>query len=156
MEQRIIMLYSKYYVPILKWKRAEQRALLELEEKHKGFIVPLLELVMPTASLTKTINKKKIRKSPDEVFTEIVTKFNNKRLKEIPEEILKCWGTRSFYLDFSLLYNAEQTTQLKVDSLNNIIPAGMDMGLKMIPVLNLNDDQKIKDATCSLQKNIIK
>ncbi len=148
------MFNQNHYVPILKWKRAERRALGALEDKNRDAITPLIELVMPTVSLYKKKEKKKIKKTPEEIFSEVLLKFKEKRTKEIPEEILQSWGTKSVFLDFSLLYEdkAELTIQLKIDSLNKIIPAGMDKGLKVIPVLNLNDDSKIKEAVCSLSK----
>lgn len=136
----------KHYVPILKWKRAEQRALKALEDKGGDSITPLIELVMPTVSLYKKDEKK----TQEEMFEEIVLKFKEKRTKKIPEEILQSCGTRPVFLDFSLLYEGKLTVQLKVDSLNKIITAGMDTGLKIIPVLNLNDDPKIKEAVCLL------
>ncbi len=149
----MITFNPKHYVPILKWKRAEQRALEALDEKKKDAITPLIELVMPMVPLYKKKegkDEKKIKKTQDELFTEIVFKFKEKRIKQIPEEILRSWGARPVFLDFSLLYEAQLTTQLKVNSLNKIIPVGIDMGLKIIPVLNLNDDPKIKEAICSL------
>ena len=149
----MITFNPKHYVPILKWKRAEQRALEALDEKKKDAITPLIELVMPMVPLYKKKERKdekKIKKTQDELFTEIVFKFKEKRIKRIPEEILRSWGARPVFLDFSLLYEAQLTTQLKVNSLNKIIPVGIDMGLKIIPVLNLNDDPKIKEAICSL------
>ena len=149
----MITFNTKHYVPILKWKRAERRALEALDEKKKDAITPLIELVMPMVPLYKKKegkDEKKIKKTQDELFTEIVFKFKEKRIKRIPEEILRSWGARPVFLDFSLLYEAQLTTQLKVNSLNKIIPVGIDMGLKIIPVLNLNDDPKIKEAICSL------
>ncbi len=146
------MFNSKHYVPILKWKRAEQGALKMLDKKHKDHITPLIQLVMPSVSLYKELGKKKIRKSPEEIFTEVVLKFKEKRIGKIPEEILQSWGTKPMFLDVSLLHEAEFTTKLKVDSLNKIIPAGMNMGLKIIPVIHLHDNRLIKETACLLAK----
>lgn len=149
----MIVFNPKHYIPILKWKRAEQRALEALDERNKDAITPLIELVMPMVPLYKKREKKdekQIKKTQDELFAEVVSKFKEKRIKQIPEEILRSWGTRPIILDFTLLYEGQLTTQLKVNSLNKIVPAGTDMGLKIIPVLNLNDDLKIKEAICSL------
>lgn len=147
------MTTPNHYVPILKWKRAEQSALQELREKEKDVLTPLIELVMPTVSLYKEIGKKeekkKIRKTQEEMFAEVVQKFKEKRIKEIPEEILQSCGTRPVFLDFTLLYNGPQ---LKIDSLNEITSAGASKGLKIVPVLNLNDDSKIKEVIASLSK----
>ncbi len=154
MEQEIIMFNKNHYISILKWKRAERRALEALEDKNRDAITPLIELVMPTVSLYKKKRGREVKKTPEEIFSEIILKFKEKRTKEIPEEILQSWGTKSIFLDFSLLYEneAKLTTQLKIDSLNKIIPTGMNKGLKIIPVLNLNDDSKIKKVVCSLSK----
>lgn len=141
------MTTPNHYVPILKWKRAEQSALQALEDKEKNVITPLIEVVMPTVSLYRNVGKKeerkRIAKTQEEISAEILQKFKEKRVKEIPDEILQSWGTRPIFLDFTLLYNG---VQLKTDSLNQIVAAGTDKGLKVIPVFNLNDDQKIKET----------
>jgi len=140
---------QNHYVPILKWKRAEQSALQALGNEEKNVITPLIELVMPTVPLTKKVGKENVKKKPEEIFTEIVNNFRDKRIKEIPEEILHSWGTKPVFLDFTLLYNG---TQLKIDSLNEIVSEGTNRGLKIIPILNLNDDSKIKEAIASVSK----
>jgi hypothetical protein len=141
------MTIPNHYVPILKWKRAEQSALQELGDKEKNGLTPLIELVMPTVPLYKNVGKKgekkTIKKTQEEVFAEVVQKFKERKIKEIPEEILQSWGTKPIFLDFTLLYNG---IQLKIDSLSEIASAGADKGLKIIPVLNLNDDSKIKEV----------
>ena len=142
---------ANYYIPILKWKRAEQRAIRALEDRDRDFIMPLIELVMPTVSIYKKEDKKQI-KNQEETFKEVVQKFKQKRTKEISPEILQSWGPRPVFLDFTLLHEGQLTTQLKIDSLNKIIPTGMGMGLKLIPVVNLNDDPRIKEVVCPLSK----
>jgi hypothetical protein len=145
-----------HYVPILKWKRAERSALQALADKQKNTVIPLIELVMPTVPHDRmeggTKNRNRVRKTDQEIFAEMIQKFKDKRVKEIPEEILRSWGTRPLFLDFTLLHEAERTTQLKIDSLNRIVPVGMGIGLKIIPVLNLNDDLQIKKTVASLFK----
>lgn len=144
------MTKPNHYVPILKWKRAEQSALQALGDKEKNVITPLIELVMPTVPLYKSIGKKeekkRIPKTQEEISAEILQKFKEKRIKEIPEEILQSWGTRSIFLDFTLLYNG---VQLKIDSLNEIASTSAEKGLKIIPVLNLNDDSKIREVVAA-------
>lgn len=152
------MITSNRYVPILKWKRAEQSALQALGDKEKDVITPLIELVMPTVSLDRIEgvgkSKKRVRKSNEEIFTEVVQEFKGKRIKEIPGEILQSWGTRPVFLDFTLLYEAQLTNQLKINSISKIIPAAIAISLKIIPVVNLNDDSRIKETIASLsQKN---
>lgn len=140
---------QNHYVPILKWKRAEQSALQALGDKEKNVMTPLIELVLPMVPLYKKVGKENVKKTSEEVFTEIVNKFKEKRIKEIPGEILQSWGTKPVFLDFTLLYNG---TQLKIDSFNEIVSEGTNKGLKIIPVLNLNDDPKIKEAIASVSK----
>ncbi len=136
------------YVPILKWKRAEQRALQELTDKSG--VRPLLELVMPTVSLYKKIEKVKVKKTPDEMTSEIVNKFKQQKIIEIPEEILKSWGKSEVYVDFTLLHDPHDTIQLKLESIDRILHIGIEKGLNLIPVVNLNDDKRIKEAICEL------
>ena len=72
-------------------------------------MTPLIELVMPTVPLYRKIDKdKSVKKNPEEIFTEVVQKFKEKRIKEIPEEILQSWGTKPVFLDFTLLYNGTE------------------------------------------------
>lgn len=139
---------KKHYVPILKWKRAEQAALQALGDKEKKLLTPLIELVMPTVPFFKKIDKENsVKKSLDERSAEIVHKFKEKRIKEIPDEILQCWGTGPVFVDFTLLYDGDQ---LKIDSLNEIMSVGISKNLKIIPVLNLNDDANLKKSFISV------
>lgn len=143
-------MYKKHYVPILKWKRAEQGALQVLGDEDKKSMTPLIELVMPTVPFYKKIDKENsVKKSLEERSAEIVRKFKEKRIKEIPEEILQCWGTGPVFVDFTLLYDG---IQLKIDSLNEIVSTGISKKLKIIPVLNLNDDTKLKEVVVSAAK----
>lgn len=139
------MYNSKHYIPILKWKRAEYRALKDLQEKDKEKITPFIELVLPTVSPYKD-KKKKIKKSQEEMLREMVIDFKEKRTIEIPKEILESWGKRPLFVDFTLLYDLQSPTQLKIESLNKILSIGADLGLRIIPVLNLNDDSELKKA----------
>lgn len=144
------MFTRKHYVPILKWKRAELRALQDLDNRDKERMTPLIELVMPKASSPFKDKEKKIRKSQEEISSEVVVKFKTKRAKEIPKEIQSAWGDAPIFVDFSLLCEAHSTTRLKVESMREIIPAGDALGLRLIPVVNLNDEKEIKQAACSL------
>jgi hypothetical protein len=141
-----------HYVPILKWKRAELRALQGLESQDKERMTPLIELVMPKVSSPYKDKAKKIRKTPEEIFLEVVLKFKTQRAKEIPKEIQNAWGNAPIFLDFSLLYEAQSTTRLKIESMKEIIWAGATLGLRLIPVLNLNDEREIKQTACALSK----
>lgn len=145
------MVDVKSYVPILKWKSAEQRALRGLNKENKEKMVPLIELVMPKISSQYKDKKAKIKKSPEEIFAEVVLKFEEKRTLEIPNEINNSWGKLPIFLDFSLLYGYN-STNFKIDSMKKIFPVGESLGLNLIPVVNLNDEEEIKKEVAILSK----
>jgi len=128
------MFNSKHYVPILKWKRAEQGALKALSEEHKKRITPLIQFVMP-------------KQGPNEELDDVIKKFEE-LLPLIPQKILEVWGNDPIFIDFSLLF----TTPLKVKSLNAILRGGRKLGAAFIPVVHLNDDPQIKKAACVMAK----
>lgn len=130
------MFNSKHYVPILKWKRAEQGALKALSEEHKKYITPLIQLVMP-----------KPKNGPHEHLDNIVNRFEG-QLSAIPEKILDVCGTEPIFIDVSLLF----TTPLKTKSLSIISREGYRLGGVFVPVIHLDDDSAIKDAAYSLAK----
>lgn len=133
------MFNSRHYVPILKWKRAEQGALKEVQDEVKDNIIPLIELVMPKPKFLYKNEKKKIKKTREEIFQELILDFETKRIVEIPQEIMKSWGKRPAFIDFSLLY----TTELKSNSIKKILEKAEELGIYLTPVFNLADDEKI-------------
>lgn len=143
------MLNSKHYVPILKWKHAEQNALATLTDECKNRISPLIELVMPKPRYLFKDKDKKVRKTPEELFHECITTFRTKRLPVIPDEIIKSWGSKSTFIDFSLLY----TLELKVESIKIILKKAVECGAKLIPLLNLSDSAEIKNELRQALKN---
>jgi len=128
------MFNSRHYVPILKWKRAEQGALKTLREDQKKYITPLIQFVMP-------------KSKPDEIIENVVTKFE-KQLPQLPKKLIEAWGINPVFIDVSLLY----TTSLKAESIKNISLIGNKLGGVFITVIHLNDDQEIKDVACSVAK----
>lgn len=135
------MLNSKHYVPILKWKRAEQGALEALADEYRDQISPLIELVMPKPKSLFKDKENTIRKTPEELYQELITTFRTKRISEIPEEIIKSWGAKPAYIDFSLL-----TFALKVESIKKIMKKAAESGAELIPVMNLSDNDEVKKA----------
>lgn len=137
------MLGTKDYVPILKWKRAEQCALETLEDKYKDRVFPLIELVMPKPKSLFKDEEGKIKKNQEELFQELVATFRTKRIFDIPDEIIKYWGTRPAFIDFSLLYTIALNA-LKTESIKEILEKAAEHGANLIPVLNLSDGEEIK------------
>jgi len=128
------MFDSKHYIPILKWKRAEQGALKALGEDQKKYITPLIQFVMP-------------KNKPDEQLQNVVARFKEQVL-QIPEKLIEIWGLTSVFIDVSLLF----TTSLKAKSIKIISLGGYKLKGVFIPVIHLHDDQEIKDATYSVAK----
>lgn len=132
------MFDSKHYVPILKWKRAEQGALKALEEKHKKNITPLIQFVMP-------------RIKPEEELADIIKRFEG-QLTEISAKLIETWGCSPIFIDVSLLYS----TALKAKALNVISREGHKLGGAFIPVIHLTDDGQIKKSALAIAKEIKK
>ncbi len=128
------MFNFKHYVPILKWKRAEQGALKALAEEDKERITPLIQFVMP-------------KQEAHDQLEDVVLRFEE-QLPEIPKKLLEVWGNAPIFADFSLLY----TTPLKVKSLNAIVRDGHKLAASFIPVIHLNDDQQIKKAAYTMAR----
>ncbi|NKE72982.1 beta family protein [Candidatus Manganitrophus noduliformans] len=132
------MFGTKHYVPILKWKAAEQTALEKLGANEKKFISPLIQFVMPQPKRPKEGEKEK---TPEEQLEEVTIKFNEK-LPGIPNEILSSWGSSPAFVDFSLIY----TPSLRIESLKRVLTDGERLGLFLIPVVNLSSDHEFKKA----------
>ena len=129
------MVDSKHYVPILKWKRAEQGALTMLSKDHKKYITPLIQFVMSNYD-------------PEDKLEEIVQKFEG-HLPEIPGKIVVAWGITPIFIDVSLLF----TTPLKAKSLDLISRNGYLSGGVFIPVIHLDDDPAIKTVAYSIARD---
>lgn len=128
------MFNTKHYVPILKWKRAEQNALKTLEEKHKKNITPLLQFVMPRGKQT-------------DQRQDIIAKLEGQLVK-IPARIIEVWGKMPVFIDVSLLFSIP----LKIKSLAVISELGHDLDAIFIPTIYLNDEQPLKDIAYKLAK----
>ena len=129
------MFNSYHYVPILKWKRAEQGALGSLSANHKKELTPLIQFVMP-------------KQKPEDTLEKIIEKFK-KQLQQIPDDVIQVWGKNPIFVDFSLLF----TTELKLESVKTILTISKQKGALFIPVLHLSDEDEIKNAVCSLAKD---
>jgi hypothetical protein len=124
----------KHYIPILKWKGAEQGALKTLDEERKKRITPLIQFVMP-------------RQKPNEQLEDVVRHFEE-QIEKMPEKILDVWGTSPVFVDFSLLY----TTELKAKSIESLLSKSLQYGIRLIPTAHLGDDAQIHRAANSVAK----
>jgi hypothetical protein len=128
------MFNSKNYVPILKWKRAEQGALKALAEDHKRHITPVIQFVMP-------------KPKPNEQREDVIVRFE-KELPDMPEKIIEVWGKDPIFIDASLLFSIP----LKAKALDIISRHGHKLGGFFIPVIHLTDEEEIKNAARSAIK----
>jgi Beta protein len=132
------MFGPKHYVPILKWKRAEQKALGALSDEQKQYITPVIQFVMPKPDSSVSLEKQ---------FGAVISKFQEK-MPLLAPQILKFWGSSPVFVDFSLLY----TTALKIDCLATLTASAHHLGLHLIPVLHLSDDAELKKSMRSSAK----
>lgn len=79
-----------HYVPILRWKKAEQTALAQLYDHDSICITPLVELV-PENFIRKDVKGHSIKLSSNEVTNKVVG------------QLYKYWGERPFFIDLWLL-----------------------------------------------------
>ena len=139
------MFKHKHYVPILKWKRAEQKALKMLNSDNKKLITPLISFVMPKPNKPNDPEWK--LKSYDKQLEEIINNFKHKN-PNLAKQIVESWGKAPIFIDFSLLY----TTSLKIESVVKTMLQGNELGATFIPVLNLSDDIDVANVVCSVSK----
>lgn len=128
------MFNSEHYIPILKWKRAEQGALKSLVKECRKHMTPLIQFVMP-------------KPNENDKLEDVVARFR-KQMNEIPKKISDVWGTDPIFIDVSLLF----TTRLKADALKTIVLEGDKLGSTFIPVIHLDDDNDLKKIAFSLAR----
>lgn len=138
------MFNLKHYVPILKWKAAEQIALQELKSESKKNVIPLIQVIMPAP---KTPKEGEREKTPSEQIEEVTSAFRAKLLK-IPEEIQKFWGDSPVYVDPGLIL----TPNLRLEALTKVLEIGQSLRLFLIPVVNLGSGDDIRILAAELAK----
>lgn len=127
------MFDSRHYVPILKWKRAEQKALKSLPDRINAHVTPLIQLVMPKIEI--------------EDLNAAVKKFEE-LMPAIPSQIKEVWGSKHLFLDVSLLF----TTELKVKTALAVLSDQSKNQTSMVPVIHLGDEAEIQDAIFSIAR----
>jgi len=125
-----------HYIPILKWKRAEQGALKELTDKDKAHITPFIQFVMP-------------KPKKDETLEDMTARFE-KQSMDIPEKIVDIWGKSAIIIDFSLLY-IPATSKTRI--IQKVLDSGETLDTNFIPALHLGDEDAIKSKVCLLSKD---
>jgi len=122
------MFDSQHYIPILKWKRAEQGALQSLSDESKARMTPLVQFVMP--------NYKQ-----GEQLEDLCARFEG-MTPTLREKLVSVWGESPVFVDASLLF----TTSLKVKALKTILTDAAGVGGFLIPTIYLTDEKKIQET----------
>lgn len=128
----------KNYVPILKWKRAEQSALKDLTAARKDVTVPIVEFVMPKPKgLPNGANINEYRSAA-------MLKMNNDKIDKFANEMENVWGNRPIFVDFTYIY-----PDVQVAVAERFIGTAQKVNLAVMPVINMS-------ATKELMESIIK
>jgi hypothetical protein len=127
---------SKHYVPILRWKQAEQTALAQLYEHDSICLTPLIELV-PENFVHKDSKGHTTKLSTDEV------------INRVGGQLSRYWGERPFFIDLWLL----PPDILKQRKDNFFVMLGRyasTLKLSLIPVTGIARDSAYQSAVCTV------
>lgn len=138
------MFNTKHYIPILKWKAAEQQALEKLSDNEKNYITPMIQIIMPRPKIPK---KNETQKTLSEILEESIMTLKVK-LPLIADEILKFWGKGQAFIDFSLIDQS-----LRKKGFEEVLKSSKKLGLFLVPVISLNSDSNIQKKVVSLSND---
>lgn len=110
----------KSYVPIIRWRPAETRALKHLFSKDRTNVTPLFEFILPPPKIDKTDYKK--------ILEDSKTKFL-RNLPEITSGIIEHWGKEPFFVDVHLLDG-----DIRASAFDQILTTANQSDLFSIPV----------------------
>lgn len=128
------MFGHRHYVPILKWKAGEQRALRDCSEETKNGMTPLIE-VPPV---------------PWDFDNDCPSKTVDEHIVKVPEKILQSWGTeRPFFLDTYLIRS--EVCEDGGAPITKIADSCRDLALRMIPVVRI----RTSDSELSVIRSIV-
>jgi hypothetical protein len=112
---------SNYYVPILKWKRGEQKALELTSNTTKDKLLPLIEI----PPIDYDWNNDVLKKTIDE------------HLSDFCDQVNSSFGTRKAFVDLCWV---EDFTQMKngLHPIEQLIDEANSRGLQLIPTVGVN------------------
>lgn len=116
---RCLLLFGEnHYVPVLKWKRGEQKALEFLDDPHKKELTPLIEIVP----------------IPYDFVNDCPAKSINDHLVNTGDQIKRSWGEESpAFLDLNWLDDTEVMDN-GIHPLTSILEDCRSKNVKIIPV----------------------
>lgn len=112
----------KSYIPILRWRPAERKALEQLFHQDRENLAPLIEFVMPAPSIKKQSDKIVITKTPKEKLSEV--------LSDVASDFLKSCGQNTIFIDVHLL-----DSDVRASSFEQILSSSNKLNLFSIPVI---------------------
>jgi ribosomal protein S19 len=124
---------AKRYVPILKWKAGEYRALKDLTDEVRAGIRPLLEM----------------KPLPVDFDSGNPAKTLQEHLEKVPSEILKHWGKSNESLLDLPYFQPKDRMERNVHPLTFLLTQGRRLGLKLIPVVTPSRDSQYQAAVKS-------
>lgn len=115
------MIKIKPYIPILRWRSAEIKALEKLFPQDRENVTPLIEFVMPAPSTKKQDDKIITTKTSKEKFSET--------LSDVANDLLKSCGPGATFVDVHLV-----DSDIRASSLEQILTSSSELNLFSIPV----------------------
>jgi len=113
----------KFYVPIIRWRPAEIRAIKNLYPKDRGNITPLFEFILPPPTTDKKDYKK--------ILEDSKSKFLRK-MPGITQEIIKHWGKEPIFIDVHLLDG-----DIRAYAFEQILSSANNLDIFSIPVIHI-------------------
>ena len=110
----------KPYIPIIRWRLAERRALERLYQKDRGGVTPLIEFIMPPPK-TDASDYRKILEDSKSKFL--------RNLPNVAKEITKCWGRDPVFIDVHLLDG-----DIRAQAFEQILSSATGLDIFSIPV----------------------
>lgn len=134
----------KPYIPILRWRPAEIKALEKLSPQDRENVTPLIEFIMPAPSIDK--ETRKVTKSPKEKFLEA--------LPEVTKSMLGACGQNPTFIDVHLL-----DSDIRASSFKQILSSANELGLfaipatYIIPVTSTSSDMATREIAVNYSKS---
>ncbi len=132
------MVQNQIYVPILKWKRGEQKALEKLDSGVKSKVMPLIE----------------ISPIPYDFANERYSKSIDDHLSGVAEQIERSWGSNlPLFIDLNWIDSSERLANGR-HPLAFITEQSREAGLSLIPVVGFNrDEDYIQEVRSAYQED---
>jgi hypothetical protein len=130
------MFTDDHYVPILKWKRGEYKALEALDSTARASFTPLIE-VQPV---------------PWDYKNDTWKKSTKEHLEDLAEQLEGSWGTDRAFLDLELVDPSVAKLPRGVHPVEWVFDAVRATGAQLVPVTGLDRDAAYQKAVAAAAK----